>query len=121
MLDLPTDAEALRALVLTMMAERDAAVAEHDELATQNDRLCHLLLKLRRLQFGRKSERLPEEQLQLGLADLETAIAKADAEAERHDPGLRRDRAPDAVKRQQSLRDNATRRFTDLIQYQHDP
>jgi IS5 family transposase len=25
------------------------------------------------------------------------------------------------VKRQQSLRDNATRRFADLIQYQHDP
>jgi transposase len=89
--DLPTDAEALRALVLTMMAERDAAVAERDELAIQNDRLCHLLLKLRRFQFGRKSERLPEDQLQLGLADLETAIAKADAEAERHDPGLRRD------------------------------
>lgn len=44
------------------------------------------LLKLQRHQFGRKSERLPEEQLELGLADLETAIAKADADAEKRDP-----------------------------------
>jgi hypothetical protein len=49
--------------------------------------------KLRRLQFGRESERLPDEQLQLSLEDLEAAIAKADAEAERGDPALRRDRA----------------------------
>lgn len=62
--NLPTDAEALRALVLAMIAERDTAMAERDALAAQNDRLRHLLLKLRRLQFGRKSERLPEAQLQ---------------------------------------------------------
>jgi len=91
--NLPTDAEALRALVLAMMAERDTAMAERDALAAQNDHLRHLLLKLRRLQFGRKSERLPEAQLQLGLEALEVAIAQADAETERHDPALRRDRA----------------------------
>jgi len=91
--DLPTNAEALRALVLTMVAERDAAVAERDALAAQNERLHHLLLKLRRWQFGRKSERLPEEQLQLGLEDLETTIAQGDAEAEKRDPALRRERA----------------------------
>jgi transposase len=48
-----------------------------------NDRLRHPLLKLRRLQFGRKSRRLLDEKLQLGLEDLEAAIAKDDAEAER--------------------------------------
>jgi len=31
----------------------------------RNERLQHLLLKLKRMQFGKKSERLPEEQLQL--------------------------------------------------------
>jgi transposase len=36
-------------------------------LQTQNDRLRHLLLKLTRMQFGARSERLSEEQLQLGL------------------------------------------------------
>jgi transposase len=79
--NLPEDVAALRALVLTAMAEcdalraeRDVAVSERDILLTQNDRLRHLLLKLTRMQFGPKSERLPEEQLQLGLEALEQAI-----------------------------------------------
>jgi transposase len=97
--DLPIGARALRALVLTTMAERDAALAErdrlqaeHDALLTRNERLHHQLLKLQRAQFGRKSERLPDEQLQLGLEDTEAAIAKGDAEAERRDPALRQER-----------------------------
>ena len=53
----------------------------------------HLLLKLRRMQFGAQSERLPEEQLQLGLEALEQAIAKDEAEAEKRDPELRKDQA----------------------------
>jgi transposase len=61
---LPEDAEALRVLVLATMAERDAAVTERDTLLAQNDRLRHLLLKLTRMQFGAKAERLPEEQMQ---------------------------------------------------------
>jgi transposase len=87
--ELPADAEALRALVLAMMAEREALTAERDALQAQNERLQHLLLKLRRLQFGRKAERLPEEQLQLGLDDLEQAIAQEEAQAEKRDPALR--------------------------------
>ena len=62
---LPETVEALRALVLATYAERDAAVTERDTLLTQNDRLRHLLLKLTRMHFGARSERLPEEQLQL--------------------------------------------------------
>jgi transposase len=89
--NLPDDAEALRALVLTIIAERDALTAERDALLGQNERLHHLLLKLKRMQFGTKSERLPEEQLQLGLEALEQAIAKGDAEAEKRDPELRKD------------------------------
>ena len=119
--DLPADAEALRTLVLAVTAERDALVAERtvvanerdaavaerdtaraerdrlqadrDALAERAERLEQLLRTLRRLQFGRKSERLPEAQLQLGLEDTEMAIAKAEADAERHDPALRRERA----------------------------
>jgi transposase len=83
---LPDDPAVLRALLLEALAQRDA-------LEAQNDKLRHLLLKLQRHQFGRKSERLPAEQLELGLADLETAIAKADAEADKRDPTLRRERA----------------------------
>jgi transposase len=100
MQSLPEGIEALRALVLTMMSERDATLAERDALAlerntlqTQNDRLRHLLLQLRRMHFGPRSEHLPEEQLQLGLEALEQAIAKEDAEAEKQNPELRKDNA----------------------------
>jgi len=90
---LPESIEALRALVLATFAERDAAVTERDTLLAQNDRLRHLLLKLTRMQFGARSERLPEEQMQLGLEALEQAIAKGDAEAEKQNPDLRKDNA----------------------------
>src|SRR3954447_25411438 len=97
---LPDNAEALRALVLAALAERDvvaserdAAVSERDALLAQNDRLRHLLLKLTRMQFGARSERLPEEQLQLGLEALEQAIAQEDAQAEKQDPALHKDNA----------------------------
>ncbi|HYZ64938.1 MAG TPA: IS66 family transposase, partial [Acetobacteraceae bacterium] len=102
---LPDDAASLRALLLAalaerdtalserdqVLAERDAAAAERDAALAQNDRLRHLLLKLRRMQFGTRAERLPEGQLQLGLEDLEAAIAKGDAEAEKGDPARRRE------------------------------
>src|ERR1700693_1642672 len=100
MQSLPEGIEALRALVLTMMSERDATLAERDALAlerdtlqTQNDRLRHLLLQLRRMHFGARSGRLREKQLQLGLEALEQAIAKEDAAAEKRDPELRKDNA----------------------------
>src|SRR6202046_5635188 len=103
---LPEGIEALRALVLATMSERDATLAERDALALerdtlqpQNDRLRHLLLQLRRMHFGTRSERLPEEQLQLGLEALEQAIAKDEAQAEKQDPELRKD---NAAKRRES-------------------
>jgi transposase len=98
--NLPEDVAGLRVLVLTAMAEcdalraeRDVAVGERDILLSQNDLLRHLLLKLTRMQFGPKSERLPEEQLQLGLEALEQAVAKGEAEAEKRDRELRKDNA----------------------------
>ncbi len=62
--------------------KRDEALAERDRYAAQNERLTHLLRQLRRNQFGRKSEKLDEDQLNLGLEDLETAIASGEAAAE---------------------------------------
>ena len=89
---MPVDPRGLRSLLLTTLADRDAVAAERDELLVQNDRLRHLLLKLRRMQFGAKSERLPEEQLQLALEDLEQTAAQGEAEAERRDPAAREER-----------------------------
>ena len=91
--NLPDDIAALHALVLATLSERDAVATERDLLLAQNDRLRHLLLKLTRMQFGAKSERLPEEQLQLGLEALEQAIAQEDAQVEKQDPALRKENA----------------------------
>src|ERR1700704_6220986 len=75
----PDDLGALRELVAQLSSERDAALEECRRVMEQNDRLRHLLQQLRRAQFGRKSERLDPEQLQLAIEDLETAVAAKDA------------------------------------------
>ena len=89
----PDDVGAMRALLLQLWRERDEAIAERDALATQNDRLRHLLAKLQRTQFGRKSERLPDEQLQFAFEEIAAAIAANEAEAEKRSPKLRDQRA----------------------------
>ena len=86
---LPNDLEALRALVSQLSSERDAAVAENRRLIEQNDNLRHLLKKLQNAQFGKKSERLAPDQLQLAMEDLETAVAKQDAERRKPRPSPR--------------------------------
>jgi transposase len=97
---LPDDLAALRALVLTAWAERDAEraekgrlVEERDQLAGQNDRLRHLLGQLQRMQFGRRSEKLDPDQFTLALEDLEQAVAQGEAEQEKADPALRKARS----------------------------
>lgn len=77
---LPNDLDALRALVSSLSSERDAAIEECRRMTEQNDRLHHLLRQLQRAQFGRRSERLDPDQLQLVLEDIEAAIAEQDAE-----------------------------------------
>ena len=85
---LPEDAAALRALLLSAWAERDAlaarrddVAAERDALAAQNDRLQHLLLKLKRRQFGRKSERLTRRPAAVRLEEIEATLAAQRSEA----------------------------------------
>ena len=97
---LPEDPAALRALLLAalekcgaLVAERDGVALERDALAVQNERLRHLLAKLTRMQFGRKSERLPDEQLHFAFEELEASVAANEAEAEKRSAELRRKRA----------------------------
>jgi transposase len=78
---LPEDPAALRALLLEALEEVDvlssrcaSVTAERDALVEQNERLRHLLLKLRRRQFGRKSERLTDEQLQFAFEEIEATL-----------------------------------------------
>lgn len=90
---LPDDVEALRAFALNVIVERDAAVAERDKLVEINDRLRRLLRKAQG--FEAKSEklaRLPADQLNLALEDIEQAIAKNEAVEEKKSPAGERRR-----------------------------
>ena len=109
------DLDALRAVILAeradkrlLIAERDAAVAERDQLSAANDKLHHIIAVLRRARFGRKSERLSEDQLNLVLEELEIASAKAETEEERRtgtsSASGRRSAAPTGVRCQHICR-----------------
>ena len=89
---LPNDVVALRAMLAQAWAERDAERAEKAQLAAQNDRLRYLIRQLQRLQFGRRSEKLDPDQLNLGLEDVEQAVAETEAQQEKADPALKRAR-----------------------------
>jgi transposase len=80
---LPDDIDALKALVLGLTAQLNTRAAEIEHLKLQ-------IAKLRRMQFGRKSEKLDHqiEQLELQLEDLQAD----DGEAAREMPPA--DRAP---------------------------
>jgi transposase len=80
---LPDDPDTLRALVIALASERDAAVAQCRRVTEQNDRLHHLLRQLQRTQFGRRSEQLDPDQIELALEDIETTIAEEDAQADK--------------------------------------
>ena len=90
---LPDDVAGLRVLVLTAWAERDAERAENGRLADQNDRLRQLIRQLQRMQFGRRSEKLDPDQLNLALEDLEQAVAEVEAEQDKADPARRKARS----------------------------
>ena len=69
---LPDDASTLKAMLL---AER-----------AQNERLLAIIKELQRHRFGRRAETLPEDQMLLGLEEVEQAGASAEAEAEQAAP-----------------------------------
>jgi transposase len=73
-------------------AERNAITAERDKIARRNERLEAIIAEIRRAHFGRKSERITDDQLALALDDLETSLGKAEAEEEKADPGLKSER-----------------------------
>jgi hypothetical protein len=95
----PNEVAALRAMLVAAWAERDAEPAEKaqlaaecDQLAAQNDRLRPLIRQLQRLRFGRRSEKLDPDQLNLALEDVEQAIAETEAQQEKADSAFKRAR-----------------------------
>jgi transposase len=86
---LPNDVEALRSLIV---AERAAHVDERDKLTARNARLEEILAEIRRAHFGRKSERINDDQLALALEELETSLGKAQAQDEKADADQKAER-----------------------------
>ena len=88
--DLPNDINALKALLLARDEKILGLEAQLNTRAAEIEHLKLMIAKLRRMQFGRKSEKLDRqiEQLELQLEDLQAD----DAEAEREMPEA--DRAP---------------------------
>jgi transposase len=101
---LPDDAESLKALIARLAAqcgqleheqaewrqEKAALAAEVERLEANNARLDHIVMVLRRGRFGRSSERLTEEHINLALEDVETGIAAEDAKAEKQSEAAKR-------------------------------
>src|SRR3954453_14676056 len=76
---LPDDANALKAMLI---AER-----------VQNERLRQIIKELQRHRFGRRAETLPEDQMLLGLEEVEQVAASGEAEVDASDPAERAKRS----------------------------
>ena len=72
---LPDDVETLQKLVRSLAAERTSL----HEAQAEIERLHLIIKKLQRSQFGRRAERLDDDQLRLGLEDLNADLARAEA------------------------------------------
>src|ERR671928_1559165 len=72
----------LRAERDSFLAERDLIREKHDAAQAEIEKLRLLIRRLQRGRFGRRSEKLDPDQLQLGLEDLEQTAAAAEAARE---------------------------------------
>jgi transposase len=86
--DLPADPHALRAFALACQDELKAAETAVQFKALEIEKLKLQIAKLRRMQFGRSSERISRqiEQLELRLEELQTGEAEDAARTEASDP-----------------------------------
>ncbi len=80
--DLPEDIEALRALALEQSRKLADVTVAKGEADAEIERLQSIIDAFMRHRFGRKSEQLDPDQLQLGLEDIETALSVARAARE---------------------------------------
>src|SRR3954451_21149028 len=70
------------ATIAALRIERDTVRSEHEAAQAEIEKLRLLIRQLQRGRFGRRSERLDPDQLQLGLEDLEQTVAAAEAAQE---------------------------------------
>src|SRR4051794_33145866 len=87
------------ASLVSLRAEHDTVLAERDGAQAEVEKLRLLIRQLQRGRFGRRSEKLDPDQLQLGLEDLEQAAAAAEAVQEEAAARSGTPRAPRARRR----------------------
>src|ERR671913_154713 len=73
---------AQNASLVSLQAKHDAALVERDAAQAEIEKLRLLIRQLQRGRFGRRSEKLDPDQLQLGLEDLEQTVAAAEVAQE---------------------------------------
>src|ERR671926_797538 len=83
----------------SFLAERDLLREKHDAAQAEIEKLRLLIRQLQRGRFGRRSEKLDPDQLQLGLEDLEQVAAVAEAVQEAAAARSGTPRAPRARRR----------------------
>lgn len=108
---LPDDVDALRQLVRDLATQRDGDRAELVRAQTELQRLRFIVQRLQRHQFGRRSERIDGDQLQLGLEDLDVDIAQVEA---RLPAAASRDPDPEPTRRRPRLPDHLPREDIEL-------
>ena len=69
------------------------AESDADAERTQNERLRQIIKELQRHRFGRRAETLPEDQMLLGLEDVEQIAASSEAKTEAANPAERANRS----------------------------
>jgi transposase len=74
-IDVQINLDALPDDTATLQQMLRIVLLQHGELHAENDKLRLLIQRLTRHQFGRRSEQLPADQLQLALEELEQTIA----------------------------------------------
>lgn len=74
---LPVDVDALHRLVRDLAAQAVDDQSELVEARAEVERLRLIIQRLQRTQFGRRSERIDDDQLALGLEDLDADLAQA--------------------------------------------
>src|SRR5439155_8726468 len=87
------------ASLVSLQAERDTAQSKYEVAQAEIEKLRLLIRQLQRGRFGRRSERLDPDQLQLALEDLEQTAAAAEAVQEEAAARSSTPRAPRARRR----------------------
>ncbi len=115
---LPHDVDALHALILAERAAHAAAhaaaICERDQLAARNAKLEYIVAEMRRAMYGRRSERIDDDQLTLALEALETEHAKTEAQAEKANPTLKTERTKQRRKSRNETLDHLPRHVEDM-------